>query len=289
VRIAYFTAGRTGAGHVVRGLAIERALTRAGFAGEYGMFGPWLPFPAVQRDNYHAVVIKPEEVLQPMRALVTDFALTLVKFAPDLLIVDMFWAPLRHILPLRGCECWLILRHCAPAWFIGPPQARFAAEQFDRIIAIEPLEHEVVRESIAPIVISNPDECRPRSALRERLGVPEGQRLVAVVHAGQAGECHRLAPPAEPDGAAIFNLFDTDALFPVAEWLPGADAVIAGAGYNTFWEAHWLGYAGRTSFTAFRRKMDDQEWRLDNCLGMPMHENGADVLARWIVGASAVR
>ena len=287
MRVAYFTAGRTGAGHVVRGLAIERALVRAGFVGDYRMFGPQLSFPVVQRDNYHVVPITPEEVLHPMRAPVTDLAFALMKFAPDLLIADMFWAPLRYILPLPGCECWLMLRHCAPAWFVGTPQARFAAQQFDRIIAIEPLEHEVVRERIAPIVISNPEECRPSHALRQRLGISEDQRLVAVVHAGQAGECRQLVPPARSDGVAIFNLFESDALFPVAKWLPGADAVIAGAGYNTFWEAHWLGYSSRTSFTAFRRKMDDQGWRLDNCLGRPMPENGADVLARWIVGGAA--
>jgi len=119
--------------------------------------------------------------------------------------------------------------------------------------------------------------------LRERLGVPREERLVAVVHAGIGGECERLLRLADMGTPCVFNLFREDALFPIAEWLPGADVILAGAGYNTFWEAHWLGYAERTRFTAFQRAMDNQEWRLATCAGTVMHANGADTLARAIL------
>ena len=284
MKVAYFTAGTTGAGHLVRGLAIQRALLRAGFAGEYRMFGPQRPFPIADHSTCEVVTVPSAELTDPLRARISDLALALNRFRPDLLIVDMFWAPLRHILPLAQCECWLIVRHCPPVWFVGPPRSPFAPEQFDRIIAIEPIRHAAVREHIDPVVICNPDECRTRGALRERLGVPRDERLVAVVHAGIAGECEQLLRNSETATTCVFNLFHDHALFPVAEWLAGADVIRAGAGYNTFWEAHWLGYADRTRFTAFARKMDNQEWRLATCSGTAVHHNGADTLASWILG-----
>jgi hypothetical protein len=60
--------------------------------------------------------------------------------------------------------------------------------------------------------------------------------------------------------------------------------VATGAGYNSFWEARWLGYADRTTFTAFARPIDDQVWRVRECGAHTMRENGADALARAILG-----
>src|SRR5580700_7050950 len=40
VRVAFFTAGTTGAGHLVRGLAIDRAIRREGAGVELALFGP---------------------------------------------------------------------------------------------------------------------------------------------------------------------------------------------------------------------------------------------------------
>lgn len=284
MRVAYFTAAVTGAGHLVRGIAIGRGLRRAGFDGEYRMFGPRLDFAIADRPDYEVVPIDQRALAPRQRAEMSALALSLVRFAPDLLIVDMFWPPLRHILPLRGCEAWLITRRCAPVWFEGPPGFPFAARQYRRIVAIEPFEHDAVGERIDPIVICNPDECRPPGSLRARLGVAPGQRLVAVVHAGIAGEREALVaePGAEPPH--VFDLFDAEALFPIAEWLGDADLVLSGAGYNSYWEARWLGYEPRTRFKAFPRKMDDQGWRLASCGAVRPRENGADTLARAIVG-----
>jgi hypothetical protein len=77
------------------------------------------------------------------------------------------------------------------------------------------------------------------------------------------------------------DLHASDAMFPAAEWLGDADAIHAGAGYNTFWETCWLGDRDRTTFTAFARVNDDQHARL----AAPRHEmkaNGADTLAAMI-------
>jgi hypothetical protein len=282
-RVAYFTAGTVGAGHLVRGVAIGRALARRGFAGEYRMFGPPLPFPVTTRVDYQAVPIVEREVRDPARARETAMSQALVGWRPDLLVVDMFWAPLRHVLPLAGCTCWLLARTCPRVWFTGPPDTRWEAGQYRRTIAIEPFRHAALRESIDPIVVCNPDECRPREALRDRLGIPPDGRLVVATHAGVAGEMDALAGGgATGDSVVRLDLFDADALFPLAEWLGGADRVLAAAGYNSFWEARWLGWAPRTTFTPLKRAIDDQAWRVRGGAGYPMRANGADTLAQWI-------
>lgn len=66
--------------------------------------------------------------------------------------------------------------------------------------------------------------------------------------------------------------------------LSDADLIFAGAGFNAYWESKWLGWFERTRFTAFPRPIDDQAWRLRACADYWPKENGADQIARWIVG-----
>src|SRR5262249_30771145 len=155
MRIAYFTGGNVGAGHLVRGIAIERALRRRGFAGDYRAFGPALPYPAAAETGYTALTVVEEELRDPARARTSEVAAALEASRPDLLVVDMFWAPLRHLLPLPGCESWLLARVCPRGWFVGPPDTRFEPRQFRRVVAIEPFRHPALRESVDPVVVAN--------------------------------------------------------------------------------------------------------------------------------------
>jgi len=275
VRVAYFTAGTVGAGHVVRGLALQKALGRKGFKGEYRMFGPPTPFA---RGPYTAVPVEGRELIHPEKARKTELNRALTAYKPELLIVDLFWAPLRHLLPLPACEAWLMLRKVPPVWFVGPKGARFDGSQYKRIVAIEPVEHEALLERVDPVVVCNPDECEPPDALRKALGVPAERHLLVVAHAGEAEEIESM----RTEGAAVCDLRDESALFPLARWLGGADEIVCGAGYNAFWEARWLGYFSKTRFTAFARRIDDQKWRLRACAQVQMRANGADTLARDI-------
>jgi hypothetical protein len=285
VRIAYFTAGTVGAGHAVRGLAVARGLAREGFRGELRFFGPRPPFPLqAWQERAEVIEIQHDPALRhPHLAAGSELATQLRRFAPDLLLVDLFWTPLRWILPRLTVEAWLLARSCPPVWWAGPPESPFAPEQFRRIIAIEPLAAPPATDRIDPVVVANPEDCRPPGALRERLGVPAGQDLTVVVHAGERGELPALLAAAPTEAAARFDLATPDAPFPASEWLGGADHVVAGAGYNSFWEAHWLGYAERTTFVPFRRTIDDQARRAAT-RGVPRpRSNGADVLASWIL------
>ncbi len=290
MRIAFFTAGTHGAGHRARGIALDRALGRAGFAGEYRMFGPApavaapRDFPAVPTAGWEDVEIDASHLGSPETARATELARRLVAFAPDVLVVDMFWAPLRHILPIAGCEAWLLLRSMPDAWLDGPSGAKFDLMQFARIISIEPIASTAVTHAIDPVVIVNREECRPRGALRARLGISAEQRLVAVMHAGLPGETSELVPAAKAGETVVtFDLRAPDAIFPIAEWIGDADEVRAFAGYNAYWEARWLGHAARTTFRGVRRRNDDQPWRVAKCDRYVMRANGADTLAGWLV------
>jgi hypothetical protein len=273
--VAYFTGGTVGAGHVVRGLALQNALSRRGFRGKYRMFGPPTPFA---RGPFTAVPVDARELVHPDRARKSDLGRALLAYKPELLVVDLFWAPLRHLLPLPACEAWLLLRKVPPVWFVGTKGARFDSSQYKRIVAIEPVQHETLLERVDPMVVCNPDECEPPEALRRELGVPAEQHLVVVAHAGELGEIESL----RADGATVCDLRQRDALFPLARWLSGADEIVCGAGYNAFWEARWLGYFPRARFTPFPRHIDDQAWRLHACSQVQMRSNGADTLARDI-------
>jgi hypothetical protein len=285
VKVAYCTAGTVGAGHAVRGMAIGRGLARAGFAGEYRMFGPALPFPAVRRlPGYEVVPIASDQALHDRHlAPTTELAARLRRYDPDLLLVDMFWMPLRHVLPALRCECWLLVRICPPVWLTGPPAAPFQPEQYSRILGIEPSTHPRVDAVVDPIVVCNRDECRPPAALRELFRVPAGQPLRVALHAGERGEVEMLARAGAGQPLTVLDLFDEQAPFPAAEWLGGADQIVSGAGYNAYWEARWLGYAERTIFVPFPRSIDDQSRRLEQFATHGMAANGADVLARWIL------
>lgn len=297
-RIAFFTAGTVGAGHLARGLAIERAFARAGSTATFALIGPPTTLRLPYRATYHAVAIDPVELAHPERAPQSELARTLRAVAPDVLLVDLFWAPLRHLLPLRGCEAWLLLRRTPPVWFEGPKGLPFEPSLFTRILGIEPgLQAPRLDATLAPIVSVNPDELRPRGALREQLGVLPSEPLHVIHQAGAPGDwrklldirperpVHVLAPGLAANDAEVtegVHLHDGQALFPLAAWLGDADAIACGAGYNAFWEARWLGHASRTTFVPFVRTIDDQAWRLRTCSDHTPVENGADVLARWL-------
>jgi len=306
-RVAFFTGGTVGAGHLARSVAIERALARAGSRAEYASFGPRTSLRGGARPGHHALPIEPGELGDPARAKESALARALAAFAPDVLIVDLFWAPLRLLLPLPSCEAWLLVRRVPPVWLVGPAGHPFLREQYARVIAIEPgamdgsaadadAAHTV--DAVDPIVMVNPEERRPAGALRDALGVARDESLHVVHQAGEPNEWSRLvssAPhrplhafaPARDDAPALsahpgVRLHDGDALFPLAAWLGDADTLLTGAGYNAYWESRWLGYDAKTTFVPLRRQIDDQSWRVRACASFAPRENGADTLVRQL-------
>ncbi|PRQ02461.1 hypothetical protein ENSA5_22790 [Enhygromyxa salina] len=291
-RVAYFTAGTVGAGHLVRGEAIRRGLARAGFTGEVRSFGPATGFDGWLSGDHLSVEVRDDPMLaDPDLAPRSALGRALLDWQPDLVIVDMFWAPVRHLLARLGCPAWLLVRACPPVWLTGAGAVRFDPGAWDRIVAIEPIGAEVLTHAIDPIVIANPNECAGPGRLRELLGAPDDRPLVVVSHAGkpaERGELEARAQARAPAGATVVRL-DPDGpgrgLFPAARTLGGADLVVSGVGYNSFWEAHWLGWHERTEFCPFARSIDRQGLRLARFRGHRARANGADTLAQWVLAS----
>jgi hypothetical protein len=298
-RIAFFTGGTIGAGHFARGFAIERALARAGSRAEYATFGPRTALRRAARAGHHAVSIEPADLAHPDRARESELARALAAFAPDVLIVDLFWAPLRLLLPLPRCEAWLLVRRAPPVWLVGPEGHPFQRDQYARVISIEPGAVDApVTDAVDPVVAVNREERRPAGALREALGVAREERLHVLHQAGEPHERSRLVAgsphrplhafaPGRDDAPAVSAqpgvlLHDSDPFFPLAAWLGDADTLITGAGYNAYWEARWLGYDAKTTFVPLQRQIDDQSWRARACGSFVPRENGADTLVRQL-------
>ncbi len=305
-KLAFFTAGTIGAGHLARGIAIERALARVSSKAHFTIVGPPSPFTIADRPSCRAVAMDPMELYDHERATTSQLAETLVALAPDVLVVDMFWAPLLHVLPLLAprTEAWLLVRKVPADWFTGPPGHRFDRAQYARILAIEPgLDGNVVDEVIDPIVLVRPEEAKPPGSLRRRLGLANDAPLVVVEHTGSVDEQNELvahaharmrtkAPlhvftpsrRAEVANASTFEATHHDGatFFPLAEWLGDADEIVTGAGYNAYWETRLLGLDSRTVYLPFARPLDDQAWRVEAHRAFVPRDNGADTLVKML-------
>lgn len=286
MRIAHVTASMGGGGHLARGCAIGRGLVRAGYRGEYRMFGPLIPYPDIAVEGYVAAPITDKEMFDVELAAQSSLGQQLLAFEPDLLLIDQFWLPVQHLLTvLPRTEVWL-LAHLAPStWFVGPRQLRFERSRYHRLIAVEPPNLHRFPEQIDPIVVANRDECLPPSALRELLGVPDDVHLTLIAQTGMDGEAESMARQLGATGGIVrvLSLYHPPAVFPLAPYLHGADLIVGGAGYNLFWETRWLGLAERTRILPQYRDIDPQAQRA-KFAQHAMRENGADTLARWILG-----
>ena len=297
MRVAYFTAGSLGAGHQIRGLAIGRAIERQAAGCELRLFLPVEPFPALQpllaQYRPQACPIDPDELFCPDRAPGSLLSQALHEFSPEVLIVDLFWAPLVHILTTLDCETWLIVRSCPVDWFAGTARARFDSSAYQRVIGIEPLENPIVREFVNPIVVCNPDEARTREEVCEAWSLAHDAYITAITHAGLAGEIDYLQSAYDSrqetstqriSSVIRADLRGADAIAPLAPWLPAVDQVFSAAGYNSYWEARWMGFAHKTTLMAISRRIDDPQARIRLGGNLTMSANGADELVSALIG-----
>jgi hypothetical protein len=283
MRIAYFTAGTHGAGHIVRGNAIGAALARQQIPHEFRIFSP------DNRWNYLAdVPVCPTQIQADLlrdgrTADSSDVALALRAWQPDLLLIDLFWVPLSLVaLP---CPAWLLLRSVPSAWLVGPSEARFSPQRYERVFAIEPAPGLESFEAIPPIVYEKIWLPRTREELCDRLSLDVQKPLRLIVQAGLPSDDEMLQNEADRQGGGFVRVLP-ELLTPASPWLQTLrddDRVIAGAGYNLYWESHYFGFLEHMHFVGLPRRIDDQAWRasLHQHATAPT-QNGADVLASQI-------
>lgn len=287
-RIAYFTAGTVGAGHLVRGVALGRALSRGDGDVAYRIFSPPSPFARVAEPWLETVSIEPSLLRSAATARDSAIARAIAAFAPDVLVVDLFWVPLVFV-PLP-CPAWLLLRSVPPAWLVGPVEARFDASRYQRVLAIEPAARLERFEAIDPIVVARRSDVRDRSALAALVGQDPARPLRILAQGGlpaDRGPLEQAAHALDPGPWATLDLSAPDAPFPAAEWLgalqPG-DRLVAAPGYNLYWEARALGFDALTTWVPMARSIDDQAARAA-LTTEPPRTNGADTLARMLVAS----
>jgi hypothetical protein len=269
VRVSYVTAGSLGLGHLVRGLAIGRALERIGWRGSYEVLAP--------TPSWHIKSL-------PTRAPV-HFSASRDRYfkllGADLVIIDMF-PRLAAELP-DGMRSWLLMHKCRPShWERNKQYLKY----FERSYVIEPFSTGEAMRHLSPIVFLDPSELMDRSDARDLLGIGAEERVCVAITSGKPEESlwtsHDL-----PLGFDRYIAARPDLDFPL-DWLAIADYVVSAAGYNTYWEWHWHGLPAVREFRPVRRLIDDQHWRKTHCEHIAMMRNGADQLAWDIVAAFAV-
>lgn len=306
LRIAYLTAGTVGAGHLVRGLALHSALVRRGARGTFLLASPRLDLPGLDLPGLdvpglaalderegpirlvsHAITVDSRRVARREDALASDAARALRAFEPDLVLIDLFWVPFLHLVRAAGAPAWLLLRSCPPRWLVGPPEVPFDGRAFARVLWTEPCADGAIEgaERVEPIVYTPGDASSTVTTdLRARLRVTDPRPLALVAQGGKAGEIDALERLARERFASTHvvvraDLRAADAPFPLAPWLPQADAIVGGGGYNLVWELCWQGLLERSVLVPFARSIDDQAARLAVARTHRMGHNGADVLA----------
>ncbi|MFO0557682.1 MAG: hypothetical protein U0269_06655 [Polyangiales bacterium] len=287
MRVAYFTAGSAGAGHLVRGVAIARALDRArpDASRELRIFSPPSAFAHVAERWLEPVVIEPALLRSKRTADESAVARALRAYAPDVLVIDLFWAPLVFV--TLSCPTVLLLRSVPAAWLVGPAEARFDHRRYERVFAIEPAPGLDRFEPLSPIVVSTRAEARDRSALRALLDRRDGP-LRIIARGGLESDHEQLARVAHELDAGPWDTLDLSspsAPFPAAEWLAAmeqGDRLVACPGYNLYWEARTLGFDAHTTWVPIARKLDAPAMRAA-LTGPAPRSNGADELARILL------
>ena len=284
MRIAYFTAGTHGAGHMVRGRAILAALERQSVAFEFRIFSPENSWSDLAGDSLCTVELETQVLRDAQRADSSAIALALRAWRPDVLLLDLFWVPL-SLVTLR-CPTWLLLRSVPAAWLVGPREARFDAARYDRIFAIESAPGLERFESIGPVVHDEGWPARTRDELCALLLRDSHSPLRLIVQAGVSTDDALLQEAADRQGGGFVRV-PPSILTPASPWLRTlrhGDEVIAGAGYNLYWESHYFGFHQHMRFVALPRRIDDQAWRMAGTyLPAEFSSNGADRLASQLV------
>lgn len=287
MRVAYVTSGDVGAGHIVRGIAIRNALDRTNVTGiNYRRFGPPIQFTALSDAVDYVTVTN-------------DLGVKLTAFKPDLVIVDMFWMPLRTILRKLNCPAWLLIRYLPPLWFRGVDGISWNPQDYAKIIKIEPFDVYIPMttnvETIDPVVVVQASDLRANTELRTHFSIDAYKTLNVVIHSeapktlrlnkNLANKMHLRSNITTTDNEVTLRLSlkEQNVLYPVTPWLSGADHITAAAGYNTYWEIKTLGLMDKTSFTARMHDFyGEQSWRSTAMASVTPLTNGADTLAGMI-------
>lgn len=275
--VLYYALGG-GLGHLTRGLAIHRHLTRLS------------PLPFVLLTNCRVPVPEPaatlhlqEETSDPgsLGRLVAELIAAL---RPAVFAVDAFPAgilgELPPLLPGLGCRRVAILRLLQDTWMERWNLPSLLTQAYDAAAVVEPgalpagtargWERRRLIET-APVLIRDAAELLNRSEARRRFGIEGNKPLVCAsvtgarpADQGILGVGKKAVANARPEAAVRFLTPFPGGMpageyrfhFPLLEWMAGVDLLIGPCGYNLCHEAAAAGVP--TIFVPQSRRYDDQ-------------------------------
>jgi hypothetical protein len=300
-----------GLGHATRGLSLARAAARRGHRVHVLVNATRFPLAAVRDAGVTLERVeggRPEVERALSRLLEERFDAWVVDAFPRGLAGEL--APRFSDLP--GARAW-IHRDLAPA-YAQRPEVLEAARGYPLVLVPgdeeeAPLAAVVGARRTAPWLVRDRAELCPPEEARRRLGVPEGQRVVAVSGAGtdaEAAEMANLASALEaalgPD-VAVRAVRPDGAHWPLLELLPGVDVLVGAGGYHTVQEARATGtplvaLARERLYDRQRKRLKSDEYadgpeevlrKVRALLGSgtprgpaPEYVNGAHQAVRWI-------
>lgn len=290
MRVTYYTAGVTGSGHVVRGIALGLGLRRKDPSVEYTLLHPSRDFARLCDAAGFANEVVPSEdegILSPAGFRDSLLYSALLRSRPDALVVDMYWFALDAMLDELVCRKVFLCRQVHPSFFrvrLPDRDLAFEPRRWDMLVSCEPWDEPFPMRRIDPLVLRNRDEILPRERALEALGA-SGRKPVFLLHLNaRPGDFEAARKSwsylADEGWDCAYSTNYEGGLFPAADCFAAVDLLACGAGYNSFWESTYLGMDAR--YMPAKARFEDAWERIRRGTGYRFAENGADTLARML-------
>ena len=292
-RVLFFSAGTTGSGHIVRGLAVAAAFKRLGIQHEYAILSSDIPYARLATRLEVSVSVFPdegEEALRRGRYLDSSLFKAITAYAPDILIVEQFWHGLDAFIRELPCRKVLLTFQMDPVVFhlrIRENEYVLRPADYDLILRTEPgYGVPFAAREINPMVLRNRGEILDLRAARADMGLADGERACLFACSGeeaQVADAWKSFSYLEGEGwKVIRSLHREGGLFPTIDWFNAFDLLVCGAGYNAFWEARWM--RKEAYFVPFPRRFENQARRIAQFSDYEFDTNGADELVGMLQG-----
>lgn len=196
-KVVYYTSGVSGLGRLVRGIAIGLGLRRQGVECEFVVASSSPHGDLVRRFGFEHTYVHQEPGTLHTRERYRESVLYPLLCRSDVrvLLVDMLWFPLRHMIEEIDCPKIFLCRQVDDRfWAIPAPEGtvRFDPSRHDRLFFIEPFASKLVGEPLNPIVIRHRSELMARGQARRALGIDRKKRICLVSCSGAATTRNRL-------------------------------------------------------------------------------------------------
>jgi len=278
---------------VVLGLSLATAVMRAGADIEYRALSVESPFAALGERlgvPVRTVPFEDEVALGPDAFRDSALFRAITEYAPDVLVVDLFWFTVASFIRSLPCRKVLLVRQVDPAFWrlrLRGGELAFTPGDWDLVLRIEPgFETPFPSDPVDPILIRDRDEIMDAAAARAGLGLPASGPTCLFAFNGKEGE-----------GAAAWKSFSylrdegwtvlrsdnrAGGLFPAIDWYGAFDLLVCGAGYSAFWEARYL--EKEAFFVPYARRFESQAMRIARCSDHVPAANGANRVLELIQG-----